>query len=45
MKILKINTALIKGKNGENDKEIIKVLKLLKPIKIENQINYQGNNK
>ena len=41
MKILKINTAFIKGKNGENDKEIIKVIKLLKPIKKENKINYQ----
>ena len=36
MKILKINTAFIKGKNGENDKEIIKVIKLLKPIKKDN---------
>jgi hypothetical protein len=41
MKILKINTAFIKGKNGENDKEIIKVIKLLKPIKKENKIYYQ----
>ena len=35
-KILDKNSAFVKGKNGENDKEIMKVIKFLKPIHDEN---------
>ena len=35
-KILDKNSAFVKGKNGENDKEIMKVIKFLKPIHNEN---------
>ena len=33
--IMHMNAAFVKGKNGENDKEIMKVIKFLKPIQSE----------
>ena len=49
-KILDKNTAFVRGKNGENDKEIVKVIKFLKPIQSEHiyrtkKLNKLNNNK
>ena len=49
-KILDKNTAFVLGKNGENDNEIVKVIKFLKPIQSEHiyrtkKLNKLNNNK
>ena len=44
-KILDKNSAFVKGKNGENDKEIMKVIKFLKPIHNENKYKTSEANK